>query len=338
MFNSAWVRRAGLMLSVLFTVSMLAVGSAEARMGGSFGSRGMRTFHSAPVTRTAPNTVSPIQRSMTSPNTSGYTGGAAVPNAGSRSGFGNPGLWGLGGGLLGGMLGGLMFHGLFGSMMGYGFGGFGGGISTIIQLAILFLVVSWLFRMFRRRAGFGFNAPGGNYGGQPGYGYDGPGYGGGGPWTGGPAGGGSAPSARRSGPSDEIGITDTDLETFEQRLKQVQDAFSREDHAALRRYTTPEMVSYLSEELADNATKGLRNDVSDVKFLQGDLAEAWREGNRDYATVAIKWSAIDLMLNRDSGAVVNGDPEKPAEATELWTFTRENRGDWLLSAIQEATA
>jgi predicted lipid-binding transport protein (Tim44 family) len=196
--------------------------------------------------------------------------------------------------------------------------------------------------MFRRRGGFGFGGPGGgldgpSHYGEPGYGYNGPGYGGG-PWSGAPGGGAPAPSSQRSGPRDEIGITDADLEIFETRLGQVQDAFSREDHAGLRRYTTPEMVSYLSEELADNATKGLRNDVKDVKFIQGDVAEAWREGSRDYATVAIKWSAIDLMRNRESGEVVKGDPDRPAEATELWTFTRESRGDWLLSAIQGATA
>ena len=51
---------------------------------------------------------------------------------------------------------------------------------------------------------------------------------------------------------------------------------------------TPEMPSYFSEELAANASRGLVNHVTDVKLLQGDLAEAWREGRNDYATVAMK--------------------------------------------------
>ena len=108
------------------------------------------------------------------------------------------------------------------------------------------------------------------------------------------------------------------------------------DHQALRRYTTPEMVSYLSEELADNATHGMRNDVTSLKFLNGELAEAWREGNRDYATVAMNWEAIDVMRDRQTGAVVKGDPDHPAEAKELWTFVREHGGTWQLSAIQDA--
>jgi len=139
-----------------------------------------------------------------------------------------------------------------------------------------------------------------------------------------------------SGSSDEVGITNTDLETFETILADVQNAYSREDHQGLRRFTTPEMVSYLSEELAENATHGMRNDVTDLKFLEGDLAEAWREGTRDYATVAMHWSAIDLMRDRQTGAVVKGDSNQPVEARELWTFVRDRGGPWLLSAIQDA--
>ncbi|MGX9182276.1 Tim44 domain-containing protein, partial [Mesorhizobium sp. BHbdii] len=135
--------------------------------------------------------------------------------------------------------------------------------------------------------------------------------------------------------ADEIGITETDRSAFERILADVQAAFTREDHQGLRRLTTPEMVSYLSEELADNATKGLKNEVSNLQFLNGEVSEAWREGTRDYATVAMHWSAIDVMRNRQTGAIETGDPNKPVETTELWTFTREPGQPWLLSAIQE---
>ncbi len=56
--------------------------------------------------------------------------------------------------------------------------------------------------------------------------------------------------------NDEVGITDGDLDTFERLLTDVQGAFGREDYAALRQGTTPEIMSYLSEELSQNATSG----------------------------------------------------------------------------------
>jgi predicted lipid-binding transport protein (Tim44 family) len=92
------------------------------------------------------------------------------------------------------------------------------------------------------------------------------------------------------------------------------------------------MLSYFSEDLATNASKGVVNRVSDVKLLQGDLAEAWREGDTDYATVAMRYSLKDEMVDRESGRLVeNGEDE----ATEIWTFMRARGGHWLVSAIQQ---
>jgi predicted lipid-binding transport protein (Tim44 family) len=96
------------------------------------------------------------------------------------------------------------------------------------------------------------------------------------------------------------------------------------------------MLSYFAEDLAQNASRGVINRVSDVKLLQGDLAEAWREGGAEYATVAMRFSLIDQMIERASGRLLEGDPVRPTEATELWTFRRASGGPWLLSAIQQA--
>lgn len=327
MFKSSFLKLGGAAAALLMVMS-LAAGPAEARMGGSFGSRGMRTFSTPSITQVAPAPTGPIQRSMTpnnGPTTPGYT---PAPGYQQPFGYNRGGFWsGLGGGLLGGMLGGLLFHGLFGSMLGYGFGGIGGGFSMIFQLLIIGGLIWLAFRWFGNR-----RQPAGGY--SQGYPFGGAGYGAGqSPYSGTGYGGASQPNAANR---DEIGISNTDLETFERMLGEIQAAYSREDHQGLRRLTTPEMVSYLSEELADNATHGLRNDVTDLKFLEGELAEAWREGNRDYATVAMHWSAIDVMRDRQTGEVKSGDPDHPVEGRELWTFTRENGGNWLLSAIQDA--
>jgi predicted lipid-binding transport protein (Tim44 family) len=74
------------------------------------------------------------------------------------------------------------------------------------------------------------------------------------------------------------------------------------------------------------------NKISEVKLLQGDLAEAWREGETEYATVAMRFSLNDQTVDRESGRIVAGGPD---EATEIWTFMRRRDGHWLLSAIQQ---
>jgi predicted lipid-binding transport protein (Tim44 family) len=146
---------------------------------------------------------------------------------------------------------------------------------------------------------------------------------------------GEAPSV---GANDEIGVQPADFEEFERLLAEIQKAWSAGDVGALRRHVTPEMLSYFSEQLSANASAGVENHVEDVKFQQGDLAESWREGNIEYATVAIRWNAHDYTVRTDSGTVVDGSKTEWSDATEVWTFMRSAGGRWLLSAIQQVEA
>ena len=93
------------------------------------------------------------------------------------------------------------------------------------------------------------------------------------------------------------------------------------------------MVSYFTEDLTANKNRGVINKVSDVKLLQGDLAEAWREGNTDYATVAMRYTLVDKTVDRTTGRIVEGS-DTPAEVTDVWTFVRRPGSAWELSAIQ----
>jgi predicted lipid-binding transport protein (Tim44 family) len=102
----------------------------------------------------------------------------------------------------------------------------------------------------------------------------------------------------------------------------------------LERLATPEMASYFARDLADNKARNAANKVTGVKLLQGDLAEAWREGDSDFATVALRFALVDKTLDRNSGQVIDGG-DQPTEATEVWTFVRPRGGNWELSAIQQ---
>ena len=129
-------------------------------------------------------------------------------------------------------------------------------------------------------------------------------------------------------------ILPADYEAFERLLGDIQAAWSNEDVAKLHTLATPEMVSYFTKDLEANRARNVVNKVSDTKLLQGDLAEAWREGDTDFASVAMRFSLVDKTIDRASGRLVEGS-EAPTEATEVWTFLRPRGGNWELSAIQQ---
>jgi predicted lipid-binding transport protein (Tim44 family) len=87
-------------------------------------------------------------------------------------------------------------------------------------------------------------------------------------------------------------------------------------------------------DLEKNKARNVINKVSATKLLQGDLAEAWREGDTDFASVAMRFSMVDKTVDRTSGQLVEGS-EQATEATEVWTFLRPRGGNWEVSAIQQ---
>lgn len=223
-------------------------------------------------------------------------------NSAVAPGYSNyhPFLTGLFGGFFGGMLGAMLFHGM-GSIW-------------------IWLILIWLGWMGYRAMAGHFSpqtSPGGMRLGAL----------------------GAMPMARPPAPA-ALAVSGADYQAFKSILKSVQAAWSSEDVEALRRSMTPEMLTAFSAELANNRNQGVINRVEQVELLQGDLREAWDEGQAHYATCLLRWRALDYMIRvgarpSDPGAIVEGDTLHPSEAAEIWTFMRNPGGQWRLSAIQQ---
>ena len=314
-----------LALALALPVLLVAGSAADARVGGggSFGSRGGRTYSAPPSTATAPNAARPMDRTMTQPGSPGMAGAPAAGAA--RGGFFNrPGM-GMLGGLAAGFLGAGLLGMLFGGGLFSGLGGFASIIGLMLQIALVVIVVRLAMSWWQRRnatpqtasayagpaqsTGPDQNGPQANYRTGSGFGI----------------GANAAP----------LEIKPDDYEAFEKLLGEVQAAWSNEDTEKLHTLATPEMVSYFAGDLKANADRGVVNKVGQVKLLQGDLAESWREGDTDYASVAMRFALTDKTIEKASGKVIDGG-DSPIEATEVWTFVRARGASWELSAIQQA--
>ena len=286
---------------------VLAVPDADARIGGglSSGSRGMRSFAAPPSTSTAPNAARPFDRSMAQPS---------GPGLGTGMGggfFRRPGLFG---GLMAGFLGAGLFGMLFGGGLFGGLGGFSSLIGLVLQIGLIVIVARLVMSWWRQR-----NVA----------------YAGAAPLTGQrPAAGGGFGLGLGGGNAAPLQVGPDDYDAFERVLGEIQEAWSNEDVGTLQRLATPEMVTYFTRDIAANQSRGVVNKVSKVKLLQGDLSEAWREGDVDYATVAMRYSLVDKTLDRQVGRLVEGS-DTPEEVTEVWTFQRDHGTAWRLSAIQQ---
>jgi predicted lipid-binding transport protein (Tim44 family) len=238
----------------------------------------------------------------------------------SRSATPMPATGGLGTGYAGG--GFFSRHpfltGMFGGFIGaslFGGGFFGHAFGGLFTLLIIGGLVWFLFRLLSG----GFSTAGGGMMPRS-------------------VGAAAAPAANQFRGRD-VGVGDADLNAFQGIHAQVQEAWSRGDIGHMRGLMTPEMVGYFNEELTRNASQGVQNLVSNVNLLKGEVSEAWEEGDLEYATAFMRWSAIDYVVrlgaNGAAEPVVSGNPRVPVEEEEMWTFVRRRGGQWLLSAIQQ---
>lgn len=316
--------RRGRVVAVIAGALLLVPVLAEARPGGgkgSFGSRGTRTQSAPAPTNTAPNGAQPFQRSaQPSPTQAAPAAGAAAAAQAARPSMARNLMMGLGAGLLG--------AGLFGLLSGSGFfsglASMAGILGFLLQIALIGGAIWLALRFFRRRsepqlAGAGAPMPREMYQPQP---------------DARMGGGAGRPAAVPQ--TTPIELAGEDFNTFERLLGEINAAYSNEDEKGLRERVTPEMFGYFDEDLTNNVRKGLVDRVSDVKLLQGDLSEAWREDDLDYATVAMRFTLINALYERSSGKVVDGSATVPQEVMEHWTFVRPRGGAWKLSGIQQA--
>lgn len=313
---AALLKRIGTLPAIAVVLLLVAPMSAEARVGGggSIGSRGFKTWVKPPSTNTAPKAAQPMDRSITpqpGKPTAGPAATAATAQPRPSMSFGKL----LMGGLIAGALASVFGFGAFASILGF-----------LLQVALIGGIIWLAMTWWRSRNGLQTASAS--------------------------AGSGAARSAYQAsdyarqstgyGASTQIlTIAKADYDAFERLLSEIQSAFGRGDLKALEARTTPEMYAYLAGDLAENTKRGVRNELSGTKLLQGDLAEAWREGNQDYATVAMRFSLLDATIDVRSGRVVEGSRSAPQEVTEIWTFVRPRNGSadqWELSAIQQTSA
>lgn len=312
-----WVGRLSIIALGAAVVLATMPSDADARRGfGGIGSRGAKTYQAPPKTNTAPNAAAPVNKSITQPGapTAGATQ-AARPGAAATQASRFGGLKGL-------LLGGLFAAALAGI---FGMGALAAVAGFLLQMLLVGGIIYLIFRLFR--GGAGTKPAMATAGAQNTY-----------------SGRNPADILNRAGSAggssvDELKIGPADYDAFERMLGEVQMAYGKSDVDALGRLLTPEMLSYFAGELDDNAKNGLLNVVSDVKLEQGDLAEAWREQQLEYATVALRYTLKDATIETATGRVVEGSRDEPTELTEVWTFVRPVRGtasQWELSAVQSA--
>ncbi len=115
-------------------------------------------------------------------------------------------------------------------------------------------------------------------------------------------------------------------------------AFAEGNRKTLKDLLSPDVYEGFSRAITERESRGEQMDQSFVGIKAADLVEAEVKGG--IAQLTVKFVSELISATRDrAGVVINGDPKKIREVTDIWTFAREvmsRNPNWKLVATQAA--
>ena len=115
-------------------------------------------------------------------------------------------------------------------------------------------------------------------------------------------------------------------------------AFAEGDEATLRQLLGGEVYDGFQRAIRERESRGEKMESSLVGIDKADIIEA--EVKKGAALVTVKFVSELVSVTRDAeGEVIEGDPKKVREVTDIWTFAREiasRNPNWKLVATESA--
>jgi predicted lipid-binding transport protein (Tim44 family) len=115
-------------------------------------------------------------------------------------------------------------------------------------------------------------------------------------------------------------------------------AFAQGDEAELSQLLGPDVFEGFQRAIREREARGEKVESSLVGIDKADIIEAEVKNRTAYVTVKFVSELISVTRDAD-GEVVEGDPKKVREVTDIWTFFREvasRNPNWKLVATETA--
>ncbi len=119
-------------------------------------------------------------------------------------------------------------------------------------------------------------------------------------------------------------------------FEMIVEAYAHGDLATLRPLLADDVYEKFAGAIRarESAGETLETTLSDIRIV--DIVEARMDGRIAVVTVKVVSDQINMLRDR-AGGVLDGDPAKPAEVVDLWTFSRHTRArdpNWTLIATR----
>jgi len=115
-------------------------------------------------------------------------------------------------------------------------------------------------------------------------------------------------------------------------------AFAQGDESALQQLLGPDVYDGFQRAIRERDSRGEKLESNLVGIDKADIIEAEVKNRTAYVTVKFVSELISVTRDAD-GDVIEGDPKKVREVTDIWTFSRDvgsKNPNWKLVATEAA--
>jgi predicted lipid-binding transport protein (Tim44 family) len=124
------------------------------------------------------------------------------------------------------------------------------------------------------------------------------------------------------------------LEGVRTAFEMIVTAFANADRAGLRPLLSDEVFQQFVAAIDERAAAKETLETRILRLDSADIVEAELLGRNAQVTVKLASQQINVTRAMD-GSIVDGDPERPSEKTDYWSFARDTRSadpNWVLVA------
>lgn len=127
------------------------------------------------------------------------------------------------------------------------------------------------------------------------------------------------------------------LEGAKLAYEMIVEAFAKGDKAALKPLLNRDVYDGFAKEIDGRVARGESMNTRFVGFQKAELLAAELAGNRAAVTIRFLAEMITTTTSK-TGELLDGDPKKVREVTDIWTFERDVTArdpNWRLSSTEE---
>lgn len=114
-------------------------------------------------------------------------------------------------------------------------------------------------------------------------------------------------------------------------FQQISESFSGGNLTVLKENVEPKVYNAFEKEIKSREEKKQKVDFSLICFDSAEIKH--KSPERDVITVQFVTEQINVLKN-EKGEPIEGDPMTISTVKDLWTFTKQSKNKWLLSAAQ----